>query len=172
MVCFENYRELVSAMCDQNTEILISLTVCTHNNEWAIKIKACPLIRKESLDGFRVAYAAVQRMFFSERNLKREFGKRLLPTNRPCIQGLACWSASKCTNSICNFGFVNFWPSTRYFYITTTDSRMLERTLGDSHVILISDINLGIYLKIVTYVSYGGVIWAAVMTYLGPVQSS
>ena len=81
MVCFENYRELVSAMCDQNTEILISLTVCTHNNEWAIKIKACPLIRKESLDGFRVAYAAVQRMFFRKEilkgNLESDYSQRI-----------------------------------------------------------------------------------------------
>jgi hypothetical protein len=27
MVCFENYRELVSAMCDKNTEILILLSL-------------------------------------------------------------------------------------------------------------------------------------------------
>lgn len=26
MVCFENYKELVSSMCDKNTEILILLS--------------------------------------------------------------------------------------------------------------------------------------------------
>ena len=55
MVCFENYKELVSSMCDKNTEILILLTVCAHTNEWAIKFKACLLIRQESLDGYRLA---------------------------------------------------------------------------------------------------------------------
>jgi len=43
MVCFENYRELVSAMCDKNTEILMLRTVRTRTNEWAVKFKACPL---------------------------------------------------------------------------------------------------------------------------------
>jgi hypothetical protein len=33
MVCFENYRELVSVMCDKNTEILILLSVHILTNE-------------------------------------------------------------------------------------------------------------------------------------------
>jgi hypothetical protein len=46
-----------------------------------MKFKACPLIRQESLDGYRMAYAAVQRMFFRKDllkgNLESDYSQRI-----------------------------------------------------------------------------------------------
>lgn len=73
IVCFENYRELLSAMCEKYTQILILLNVRTRTNEWAIKIKACPLILQESLDGCRLAYESLQGLSFRKEILKGNF---------------------------------------------------------------------------------------------------
>jgi hypothetical protein len=57
------------------------LTVRTHANEWATKFKACPLIRQDSLDGYRVGFAALQEMYFRKEilkgNLESDYSQRI-----------------------------------------------------------------------------------------------